>query len=131
MVRVLFSDESSRFHLSTADRRVRVFRRKGGRVAQKCLSERDRFGVGSVIVWGGIMGGRKMDLVIINGNLNVQGYACGLLLCLSLSSIQGVKCMPMQDHTRPDLHKPFLPDMTLTSCHGQHVLRTYISIQHL
>jgi len=62
------------FHLSTVDRRVRVFRRKGGRVAQKCLLERDRFGGGSVIVWGGIMGGRKMDLVIINGNLNVQGY---------------------------------------------------------
>jgi len=53
--------------LSTADGRVRIFRRKGERFAQNC---RDHFGGGSVMVRGGIMGGRKTDLVIIDGNLN-------------------------------------------------------------
>ena len=75
---VLFSDESQ-FNLSTADRRVRVFSRKGKRFAQNCLLERDRFGGGSVVVLGGIMGGRKTDLVIINGNLNAQGYVDNVL----------------------------------------------------
>jgi len=43
------------------------------------MLERDRFDGGSVIVWGGIMGGRKTDLVIINGNLNAQGYVDNVL----------------------------------------------------
>ena len=56
--RVLFSDES-RFNLSHHDGRIRVFRRRGERFADNCLRERDRFGGGSVMVWGGIMGRRK------------------------------------------------------------------------
>ena len=48
--RVLFSDES-RFNLSHHDGRIRVFRR-------------DRFGGGSVMVWGGIMGrGKQISLL--------------------------------------------------------------------
>ena len=71
--RVLFSDES-RFNLSHHDARIRVFRRRGERFADNCLSERDRFGGGSVMVWGGIMGGRKTHLIVVQGNLNAQGY---------------------------------------------------------
>lgn len=70
---VIFSDES-RFNVSHADGRVRVYRRRNERLADCCIQERDRFGGGSVMVWGGIMGGRKTDLVIIQGNLNAQGY---------------------------------------------------------
>jgi len=40
--RVHFSDES-RFNLTTADERVRVFRRKCERFAQNCMLERDRW----------------------------------------------------------------------------------------
>ena len=32
--------------------------------------ERDRFGGGSVLVCGGIMGGNKTRLIVINGNIN-------------------------------------------------------------
>ncbi|XP_067664193.1 uncharacterized protein [Haliotis asinina] len=32
------------------------------------------FGGGSVMVWGGIRGDRKTDLVVIDGNLTVQRY---------------------------------------------------------
>ena len=70
--RVLFSDES-RFNLSHHDSRIRVFRRRGEHFAHNCLIERDRFGGGSVMVWGGIMGRRKTNLVV-KGNLNAQAY---------------------------------------------------------
>ena len=67
--RVLFSDES-RFNLSHHDGRIRVFRRRGERFADNCLIERDRFGGGSVMVWGGIMDRRKTNLIVVQGNLN-------------------------------------------------------------
>ena len=71
--RVLFTDEC-RFNLSFVDGRIRVFRRRGECLADNCLLERDRFGGGSVMVWGGIMGGRKTNLIIISGILNAQRY---------------------------------------------------------
>ena len=70
---MIFSDES-RFRVSHADGRVRVYRRRNERFAQCCVRERDRFGGGSVMVWGGIMGNVKTDLVVIQGNLAAQGY---------------------------------------------------------
>ena len=71
--RVLFSDES-RFNLSHHDGQIRVFRRRGERFANNCVIERDRFGGGSVIVGDGIMGRRKTNLIVVQGNLNAQGY---------------------------------------------------------
>ena len=71
--RVLFSGES-RFNLSHHHGRIRVFKRRGERFADNCLIERDRFGGGSVMVWGGIMGRRKTSLIVVQGNLNAQGY---------------------------------------------------------
>ena len=71
--RVLFSDEF-RFNLSYHDGRIRVFRRRGERFADNCLIERDRFGGGSVMVWGGIMGRRKTNLIVVQDNLNAQGH---------------------------------------------------------
>ena len=70
---VLFSDES-RFTVSHADGRVRIYRRRNERLADCCIRERDRFGGGSIMVWGGIMGNQKTDLVVIQGNLNAQRY---------------------------------------------------------
>ena len=60
--------------LSHHDGRIRVFRRRGERFAVDCLIEKDRFGRGSVMVWGGIMGRRKTNLIVAQGNLNAQGY---------------------------------------------------------
>ena len=70
---VLFFDES-RFNLSHHDGRIRVFRSRGEGFADNCLIERDRFGGGSVMVWGGIMGRRKTNLILLQGNFNAQGY---------------------------------------------------------
>ena len=70
---VLFFDES-KFNLSHHDSRIQVFRKRGERFADKCLIERDRFGGVSVMVWGGITGRRKTNLIVVQGNLNAQGY---------------------------------------------------------
>ena len=56
-----------------------VFRRRGERFADNCLIERARFGCGSVLVWGGIMGRRKTNLIVVQGNLNAQGYIYQIL----------------------------------------------------
>lgn len=98
--RVLFSDES-RFKLSMADGRVRVFRRRGERFHHNCLLERDRFGGGSVMVWGGIMGGRKTGLVFINGNLNAQGYVDQVLRPVVVPFLQQNPGCLMHDNARP------------------------------
>ena len=71
--RVLFSDEY-RFNLSHHDGPTRVFRRRRERFADNCLIEMDQFGGGSVMVWGGIMGRRKTNLIVVQGYLNAQGY---------------------------------------------------------
>lgn len=75
---VLFSDQS-RLNLSHADGRLRVFRRKGERFSDACVIEGDRFGGCGVMVWCGIMGGRKTDLIIIRGNMNAQAYIDNVL----------------------------------------------------
>ena len=71
--RVVFSDES-RSNLSHHDGRIQVFRRRGERFANNCLIERDRFGGGSVMVWGSIMGKRKTNLIVVQGYLSAQGH---------------------------------------------------------
>ena len=71
---VLFTDES-RFTLSTCDRRERVWRRRGERYAACNIIQHDRFGGGSVMVWGGISLEGRTDLhVIANGTLTAVRY---------------------------------------------------------
>ena len=85
--RVLFSF-GSRFDFSHHDGRIRVFRRRGERFADNCLIERDRFGGGSVMVWGGIMGRRKTNLIVVQGNLNAQAYISQILQPEAVSFLQ-------------------------------------------
>ena len=70
---VLFTDES-RFNIQFADGRVRVWRLPGERFHQANVIERDRFGGGSVMVWGGISNRAKTDLVTIGGTLTSVRY---------------------------------------------------------
>ena len=62
--RVFFTDES-RFTLFRADGRRRLYRRCGERFADACVFERDRYGGGSVMVWGGISHGVKSPLIVV------------------------------------------------------------------
>jgi len=76
---ILVTDES-RFVLSRADFRVRLYRRRNERYADCCVLQRDRFGVGdSVMLWGGIAYGYRTPLVVIDGNLIAQKYRLDIL----------------------------------------------------
>ena len=71
---LLFTDES-RFHLSTCDGRVRVWRRWGKRYAECTFVETDRFGGGSFMVWGGVGLRGRMELhVMTAGTLTAVCY---------------------------------------------------------
>ena len=70
---VLFTDESV-FRLSRVDGRTRVWRRPNERFAPCNIMERDPYGGGSVMVWSGVSGNFKTDLVVINGTLTGQRY---------------------------------------------------------
>ena len=68
----LFTDKC-RFNLSNTDGCKRVYHRQGKRFANTaCVIELDHFGGGSVLVWGGIMGGNKTPLIFINGKINAE-----------------------------------------------------------
>ena len=99
--RVLFSDES-RFNQSHHDSGIRVFRRRGERFADNCLIERDRFGGGSVMVGVGIIGRRKTNLIVLQGNLNAQGYINQILQPEAVPFLQRHgPAILMHDNARP------------------------------
>ena len=70
---VVFSDES-RFTLSRADGRSRVWRRPGERYADACVLEADRWGGGSVMVWGAFSNDYRTPLHFFNGHVNAGTY---------------------------------------------------------
>ena len=99
---VLFTDES-RFTLQKTDGRVRVYRRRGERYTDACVTEADRFRRGSVMVWGGIKMDGKLGLVIIPGNLNAQTYRQDVLQNVVVPYVNGHAnhVVFQQDNARP------------------------------
>lgn len=99
---VLFTDES-RFSLNRADGRVRVYRRRGERFADNTVMEADRFGGGSVMVWGGITATQKTNLIIIAGNLTGQRYRDEILQPAVIPFLRqhGPGVTLQQDNARP------------------------------
>uniref|UniRef100_A0A3B4CC07 Uncharacterized protein n=1 Tax=Pygocentrus nattereri TaxID=42514 RepID=A0A3B4CC07_PYGNA len=90
---VLFTDES-RFTLSTCDRRDRVWR---------CHVQHDRFGSGSVMVWGGIsLEGRTALHVVSRGSLTAIRYRDEILrpLVRPYAGVVGPGFLLMQDNAR-------------------------------
>ena len=81
---------------------MRVFRRRGERFADNCLTERGRFGGGSVMVWGGIMGRTKTNLIVVQGNFNAQGYINQILQPEAVPFLQRQgPAILMHDNARP------------------------------
>ena len=98
--RVLFTDES-RFTLYRADGRRRVYRRRGERFADACVVERDRFGGGFVMVWGGIAHGIKSQLIIFAGNMTAVRYRDEILRPVAVPLVQQRNLILQQDNARP------------------------------
>lgn len=98
---VVFSDES-RFNVSFADGRVRIYRRRNERYANNCVLEHDRFGGGSVMVWAAINHTFKTDLVVIHGNLNARGYVNQVIRPVVVPLFQQRPALTFQhDNARP------------------------------
>ena len=98
--RVFFTDES-RFTLYRADGRRRVYRRRGERFVDACVVERDRFGGGSVMVWGGIAHGKKSQLIIVAGNMTAVRYRDEILRPVAVPLVQQRNLILQQDNARP------------------------------
>lgn len=75
---VMFSDES-RFTLDFLDRRRRVWRRVGERFTDPARVAHDRYGGGSVMVWGGITMTGKTDLHVCQGRVTGVYYRDNVL----------------------------------------------------
>lgn len=75
---VAFSDES-RFCVSHVDGRTRIWRRRGERFADCCITETDRWGGGSVMVWGAISAQHRSELHVFDGPVNAQVYRRDIL----------------------------------------------------
>ena len=99
---VLFTDES-RFCVDFHDGRRRVWRMRGERYADCCVSEHDRFGGGSVMIWAGISIGGCTDLHVINGNLTGAIYRDEILhpIVRPYAGAIGNDFVLMDDNARP------------------------------
>ena len=100
---VLFTDES-RFTVSTCDRCVRVWRLAGERYIEENVVRYDRFGDGSVMVWGGICATGRTDLyVIARGTLTAARYRDDILdpIVRPFAGAVGSGFILVQDNARP------------------------------
>jgi len=100
---VLFTDES-RFNLSNNDRRVRVWRRAGERFADCNVVEYDRYGGGSVMVWGSICLNGHTDLIVLDrGSITGMRYVEEVLhpVVRPFHGAVGENFLLMHDNARP------------------------------
>lgn len=114
---VLFSDES-RFLLDRFDRRSRVYRRPRERFSDACVSEVDRFGGGSVMVWGGITFHGRTQLLIVDGNLTGQRYRDEILAPVVTPFFNANRNVTVFQHDN-------------ARCHTARVSMDYLNQQHI
>ncbi|KAI4892846.1 hypothetical protein NFI96_004930 [Prochilodus magdalenae] len=110
---VLFTDKS-RFTLSTCDGRDRVWRCCGERSSACNILQHDRFGSGSVMVWGGISLKGALH-VLARGSLTAIRYRDEILrpLVRPYAGAVGPGFLLMQDNARPHVagvYQQFLQD---------------------
>ncbi len=98
---VLFTDES-RFAVQFSDGRLRVWRRKGERYDAANVIQRDRYGGGSVMVWGGISRNSKTTLVTVPGTLTAARYCDEIIVPVVVPYLrQRNGVIFQQDNARP------------------------------
>ena len=98
--RVFFTDES-RFTLLRPDVRRLVYRRRAERCTDASVLERDRFGGGSVMFWGGISHGFKSPLIVIAGKLTGVRYRDEIFRPVAVPFVQQYHLIFQQDNARP------------------------------
>jgi hypothetical protein len=99
--RLVFFTDESRFTLLRPDGRRRVYQRCWECFADACVLERDRFGGGSVMVWGGISHGLKSPLIVIAGSLIGIKYRDEILWPVAVPFVQQHHLIFQQDNARP------------------------------
>ena len=99
--RVFFTDESRFTTFFPADGRRRLYRRRGERFADACVFERDRYGGGSIMVWGGILHGVKSPLIVVPGNLTAVRYRDEILCPVAVPLVQQHQMTFQHDNARP------------------------------
>ena len=95
-----FSSQTNQGLMSLEQMVVIVFT-VGERHADCCVIERNRFGGGSVMVWGGIAYGRRTQLHNIRGNLNAIRYRDEILSPHLVPFLQQHNLTLQQDNARP------------------------------
>ena len=85
--RVLFTDESG-FDVQFADGRLGVWRRNGESMDKNYIVERDRYGGGSVMTWGGISHCGKTGHVTVNGRFNAHRYCDEIMIRVVIPVLQ-------------------------------------------
>ena len=116
------SRRSSFFLLQRHDGRQRVYRRRNERFANNCVAQVDRFGGGSVMMWGAISYTGRSELVLVQGNLTAVRYRDEILRPHMLPIMDRQRELLQQDNARPHtarLTVEYLERMrTLMCCHG-------------
>lgn len=98
---VIFSDES-RFNLSNADSRVRVYRRRNERYVAPNVQQYNRYGGGGVMVWGAINYRFQSQLIVMNGNVTANAYINQVLRPVIVPMVQRRQGLILQhDNARP------------------------------
>lgn len=99
---ILFTDES-RFCLDFHDGRRRVWRARGERFMDEFVTQHDRFGGGSLMVWGGISYDGTTELYLVQWTLTGVRYKHEVLhpIVRSFASAIGEDLVLMDDNTRP------------------------------
>ena len=93
--------EDSRFTLFRPDSRRCVYRRRGEHFADACVDERDRFGVWSLLVWGGIAHGVKAQLIVVEGNMTAVKYNDEIFRPTAVPLVQQRQLILQQDNAWP------------------------------
>ncbi|KAJ4426246.1 hypothetical protein ANN_27058 [Periplaneta americana] len=102
---VLFTDES-RFNLCSPHGRERVWRKRGERFSQCCISENVPYGGGGVMVWAGACTDARTELVFVeNGRLTADRYINECLAdhVVPFGQFVGDKFVLMHDNARPHI----------------------------
>lgn len=97
---IMWTDES-RFLLDFNDGRIRVRRLSTERFAECCIAEHDRYGLGSVMIWGGIWYAGRTAMIHIQGSLNAIKYRDEIVLPIIIPTCEAAGLTLQQDNAPP------------------------------